>query len=186
MIEEMKLKEILDAVEEKAYFYEKSYHGCSQSTLAALQDIFDMKHDDIFQSASGLANGIGLTADSACGGLSGGTMFISQICGRKRESDGSFLDKEDMRFLCYKLCALLAGRFFAEYDSGNCHRIQEQTIEGGKSYALKERETWNEFVEKGWHSKCAEICGKAARWTAEIVLDNTEVLGLSGQIPSIK
>jgi hypothetical protein len=42
---------------EKAYElgkeYEKSYMGCSQCAIAALQDALDMRNDDIFKAATG-------------------------------------------------------------------------------------------------------------------------------------
>ena len=37
--------------------YENSYRGCGQCTIAALQDTFDMRNDDIFKSITGIQNG---------------------------------------------------------------------------------------------------------------------------------
>jgi hypothetical protein len=177
-----KRDEILDQVEEKAYAYERDYHGCCQSALAALQDVFAMRDDAVFQSSSGLGGGIGLTAKTCCGGLTGGSMFISQLCGRRREPDGSFGDKEGRRFKAYKYCQLLAERFFDEYDGCNCFEIQKLKL-GGTSYVLAEPDQFKEFIDRGAHSHiCPEVVAKAARWAAEIVLDNLEDFGLTDKI----
>ena len=177
-----KREEILDRVEEKAYAHERDYHGCCQSALAALQDVFGLRDDAVFQSTSGLAGGIGLTAESSCGALAGGCIFIGQLCGRTRDPDGSFGDKENRRFKAYKYCQLLAECFFDEYDACNCSEIQKKKLDGD-SYVLAESEQFQEFIERGGHSHiCPEVVGKAARWAAEIVLDNLEDFGLADKI----
>jgi C_GCAxxG_C_C family probable redox protein len=177
-----KRREILDLVEERAYANERDYHGCSQSALAALQDVFGMRDETVFRAASGLGGGIGLSAQTCCGGLSGGCMFISQLCGRQREKDGSFGDKENRRFQAYKYCQLLAERFFHEYNACNCSEIQKKKLDGD-SYVLAEPEQFQEFIDRGGHTHiCPEVVGKAARWTAEVVLENLEDLGLTDKI----
>jgi C_GCAxxG_C_C family probable redox protein len=177
-----KRREILDLVEERAYANERDYHGCSQSALAALQDVFGMRDEAVFRAASGLGGGIGLSAQTCCGGLSGGCMFISQLCGRQREKDGSFGDKENRRFQAYKYCQLLAERFFHEYNACNCSEIQKKKLDGD-SYVLAEPEQFQEFIDRGGHTHiCPEVVGKAARWTAEVVLENLEDLGLTDKI----
>ena len=176
---------ILREAEEKAYANEKSFHGCSQSTLAALQDVFGCRNDAVFQAASGLGGGVGLTAETACGGLTGGCMFISQLGGRKREADGSFGDKENFRFKAYKYCQLLAERFFEEYEACNCFEVQKVKLEG-RSYVLAKPDEFQEFIGRGGHSHvCPEVIGQAARWTAEIILDHLEDFGLADRIKLI-
>ncbi|NIQ05495.1 MAG: C_GCAxxG_C_C family protein, partial [Candidatus Korarchaeota archaeon] len=43
-----------------------------------------MNHD-VFKAASGLADGLGLSGDGACGALVGGAMVISYLFGRERK-----------------------------------------------------------------------------------------------------
>lgn len=175
-------EELLHQVEENGYANERDYHGCSQSVLGALQDIFEMRDDSVFRAASGLGGGVGLTAETCCGGLTGGCMFLSQLCGRKRELDGSFGDQENRRFKAYKYCQFLAMYFFEEYEACNCFEIQKQKL-AGKSYVLAEPNQFKEFINQGGHSHvCPEVIAKAARWTAEIVLDNLDDLGLKKKI----
>jgi len=48
---------------EKAYTlgkeYDKTYRGCSQCVIAALQDVLEIRNDDIFKSATGRQEGPG-------------------------------------------------------------------------------------------------------------------------------
>ena len=71
-------KKNLEATLKKAYDlgfeYEKVCKGCSQCVLAAIQDLFAARNDDVFRAASGLAGGAGLCGDGCCGGYSGGVM----------------------------------------------------------------------------------------------------------------
>jgi len=44
----------------------KTYRGCSQCVIAALQDTLSARNGDIFKAATGLAGGTGLTGDIGC------------------------------------------------------------------------------------------------------------------------
>ncbi len=170
-------EEIMREAEQKAYANERDYHGCCQSVLAALQDVFDMRDDDVFRAASGLAGGIGLTSEGCCGGLIAGCLFLGQLCGRERSPDGSFGDKENRRFKAYKYSQFMAEKYFEEYDSCQCGDITR--IKTGKTYVLAEPDQFKEFVERGGHLHiCPDVAAKAARWAAEIALDNLKDLGL--------
>ena len=80
-------EEILREAEEKAYANEKSFHGCSQSTLAALQDVFDCRNDSVFQAASGLGGGVGLTAETGLRRVNG-RLYVYQPALRKKTGSG--------------------------------------------------------------------------------------------------
>jgi hypothetical protein len=174
-------EEILREAEEKAFAYERDFHGCCQSVLAALQDVFDQRDDDVFRAASGLAGGIGLTSESCCGGLTAGVLFLGQLCGRERGPDGSFGDKENRRFKAYKYSQYMTEKYFDEYDSCQCGEITR--IKTGKTYVLAKPEQYKEFVDRGAHSHiCPDVAAMAARWAAEIVLDNLKDLGLEDRV----
>ena len=117
------------AIPQKAYKlgfqYEKVYKGCSQCVLAAVQDLFGERNDDVFQAASGLAGGAGLCGDSGCGGYSGGIMALSQFSGRVREN---FLDPERTRRKSFDLAKKLHDKFIAEYGSVICRDIQQKIL----------------------------------------------------------
>jgi hypothetical protein len=89
------VEEILKKAFDLGFEYEKVYMGCSQCVLAAIQDLFEKKNDEVFRAASGLAGGVGLCGDGCCGAYTGGVMALSQLYGRTREK---FLDPEYAKF----------------------------------------------------------------------------------------
>jgi hypothetical protein len=74
-------KENIIELAEKAYTlgkqYEKTYRGCGQCVIAALQDTLGIRNDDIFKSATGLAGGTGLVGDAGCGAYIGAILVLS-------------------------------------------------------------------------------------------------------------
>ena len=78
--------EILDKALQRAKQHEMESGGCPQCTLAGIFEALDIENDDVFRAATGLADGVGLTGDGHCGALSGGTMAISYLFGRKKEA----------------------------------------------------------------------------------------------------
>lgn len=167
----MEKDEILDRVYRLAFDYEKECRGCAQSVLAALQDVFDIKDDATFRSASGLSGGIGLTTLGTCGALTGGSMALGMLFGRKREN---FKDEERKRMVAYRLCKQLAERFVEEYGSVVCREIQIAHL--GRHYDLWDREVYRNFDEVAYQQeKCPDLVGKAAVWTAEIIIENLDL-----------
>ena len=145
--------------------YEKVYKGCSQCVLAAVQDLFGERNDDVFRAASGLAGGAGLCGDSGCGGYSGGIMALSQLHGRAREN---FLDPERTRRKSFDLAKKLHDKFIAEYGSVICRDIQQKIL--GRGYYLRDPEEFEKFEKAGAHAeKCPSVVGNAAKWVAEIL-----------------
>ena len=145
--------------------YEKVYKGCSQCVLAAVQDLFGERNDDVFRAASGLAGGAGLCGDSGCGGYSGGIMALSQLHGRVREN---FLDPERTRRKSFDLAKKLHDKFIAEYGSVICRDIQQKIL--GRGYYLRDPEEFEKFEKAGAHAeKCPSVVGNAAKWVAEIL-----------------
>ena len=159
------------AVLEKAYQmgfqYEKEYMGCSQCIVAAIQDLFDIRNDDVFRAASSLAGGVGLCGDGCCGAYTGGTMILSQVCGRTREN---FLDVNRTRRKSFDLTKRLHDRFIAQYGSIICRDIQQKIF--GRPFYIRDADEYKKFEEAGAHAeKCPAVVGNAARWVAEILMD---------------
>jgi C_GCAxxG_C_C family probable redox protein len=166
----MEKDEILDRVYRLAFNYEKECRGCAQSTLAALQDVFDIRDDTTFRSASGLSGGIGLTTLGTCGALTGCSMAIGMLFGRERED---FKDEGKKRMVAYRLCKQLAERFVQEYGSVVCGEIQKTHL--GSHYDLWDPEVYRNFDEVAYRrEKCPELVGIAAVWAAEIILESLE------------
>ena len=157
------------AAAEKAYElgkkYEKEYKGCGQCVIAALQDAFDIRNDDIFKSATGLAGGGCRVTDGSCGAYVGGIMILSFLMGRERDK---FDDPESIRHKSADLARKLHDRYIQEYGSVICCNIQTKLM--GRPFYLADPEEFEKFEQAGAHElHCPEVVGKAARWVAEII-----------------
>jgi len=160
-------------VAEKAYNlgkeYEKTYRGCSQCVIAALQDVLGIRNDDLFKAATGLAGGTGLTGDSGCGAYTGAVLVLSSLLGRERNN---FSDLEGIRFKTHQLVRKFRERFIKEYGSVICRDIQNKIL--GRYYYLPDPQEYEKFHNAGAHDvHCPEVVGKGARWMTEIILENT-------------
>ncbi|MBA7465516.1 MAG: hypothetical protein GH158_03300 [Dehalococcoidia bacterium] len=154
---------------EKAYelgkHYEKTYRGCSQCAVAALQDVFDVRNDDIFKSSTALAGGSAMSSEGSCGAYVGALMVLGHIVGRERDN---FADPEGVRFTTHKLAGELRKKFIDEYGSIICHNIQTKVL--GRPYYLADPQEYEKFHNAGAHDiHCPEVVGKASRWMAEII-----------------
>jgi C_GCAxxG_C_C family probable redox protein len=158
-------------VAEKAYQlgkkYEKTYRGCSQCVIAALQDTLDIRNDDIFKAATGLAGGTGLACDSGCGAYIGAVLVLSSQVGRERNN---FSDPEGIRFKTHELTRKFRKKFIHEYGSIICRDIQNKIL--GRYYYLPDPQEYEKFHKAGAHDvHCPEVVGKAAKWMTEIILE---------------
>lgn len=78
-----------------------------------------------------------------------------------------------MRFISYRLANKLHERFVQEYGSSICKEIHKKVL--GKTYHLNNPEEWDAFLAAGGHAdKCPSVVGKAAKWAAEIILEQEE------------
>jgi C_GCAxxG_C_C family probable redox protein len=158
---------IVEKAYELGHYYEKTYRGCSQCAIAALQDVLDMRNDDIFKSATGLSGGSALSTDGACGGYVGAIMVLGHIVGRERDK---FDDTEGLRYKTHEMAGKLRQKFIDEYGSIICRNIQTKTM--GRPYYLADKEEAEKFHNAGAHDiYCPDVVGKAARWMVEILQD---------------
>ncbi len=162
----MQRQEILEEVEKLAYKYEQLYGGCSQCVVGAVKEVLGGISDDVFKSATGLAGGVGLTGNT-CGALTGGVMVLSVFLGRDYDN---FADPERIRFETFRLAKELVERYEKEYGTVVCDEIKEKIM--GRTYDLWDEKEYQEFLAAGGHDdKCPSVCGKAARWAVEILMD---------------
>ena len=158
-------KQITENAYELGKKYEKTYRGCSQTVIAALQDALNFRNDDIFKAATGLAGGAGITCDSGCGAYTGGILIIGSLVGRERNN---FQDPEGIRFRTHQLARMLRDRFVQEYGSVICRDIQNKIM--GRYYYLPDPDEFEKFKEAGASEiHCPEVVGKAAKWVVEIL-----------------
>jgi len=164
---ELKKQELLDKAYRLGFEYEKTYRGCSQSAIGAIQDTLDIRDDSVFKAGTGLAGGGGLTGIGVCGGYVGGVMVLSQLLGRERSN---FEDPEQVRFKSYSLAKKFLEQYINELGSIICRDIQ--TIRFGRPYYIADTEDFEKFEEAGGHvDKCTDVVGKAAQITVSLILD---------------
>jgi C_GCAxxG_C_C family probable redox protein len=154
---------------EKAYRlgneYEKTYRGCSQCVIGALQGTLEIRNDDVFKSATGLAGETGLADDSGCGAYIGAILVLSSLVGRERNN---FSDLEGIRFKTHQLSRKFRERFIQEYGSVVCRDIQNRIL--GRYYYFHCPQEYEKFHNAGAHYiHFPEVVGKAAKWMTEII-----------------
>jgi len=152
---------------ERGFEFEKNYHGCAQCVIGAIYETFpEMRNEDIFRGASGLAGGVGLSTQGQCGALSGAVMVLSQLYGRELKE---VEDPERKRFLAYRLGEKIVQKFIEEYRTVICGEIQKKLM--GRSFYLFDQEDWAAFEKMDGHnSVCPSVVGKATQWAAELIM----------------
>jgi len=156
---------IMDKAYERGYYHEGKYRGCSQAVVAAISDLFEID-EAVFKVASGFSGGIADEAKGTCGAFAGGVMIISYIFGRDR----AHYDLSGSKFRYRELIKKLRGLFYKTYGGETCPAIQNFMF--GRYYDMSDPAQKNAFEEAGAHKdKCTHVVGTAAKWVAEILLD---------------
>lgn len=160
-------EELLDKAYQLGFEYEKTYKGCSQCAIAAIQDTLNIKEDNVFKAATGLAAGGGLTGIGVCGGYVGGVMMISLLYGRERSN---FADPEKKRFKSFELARRFGELYHKELGSIICRDIQ--MLRFGRPYYIADPEDFEKFEEAGGHvDKCTTVVGAASRLAVKFIID---------------
>ncbi|MFZ7120222.1 MAG: C-GCAxxG-C-C family protein [Eubacteriaceae bacterium] len=163
--------EIKDRYIQKAsnlgFYYEQNYHGCAQSTIAAIQDVFSIKFDFVFKAASSFGGGIGRMTDGVCGGYAGAVMMISLFFGRSRTK---FKDDETARIKNNKLVNKLHDKFLEKYGTVICRDIHKKLF--GRTFDLCNVNERKVFIDNGAHiDKCTNVVAQSSAWCTELILD---------------
>jgi C_GCAxxG_C_C family probable redox protein len=141
---------------------------CSQSALAALQDVFHIKNDDVFKAMTGFMGGGADTCKGACGGLTGGIAAISCIFGRTRtEFDFRIIDLS-LRTLVKKLI----DKFDAKFDGTLCREVHMKMF--GRTFDIFDEEEvklFLETLEKDERGGCAYPVANGCSIAAGIIWD---------------
>ena len=95
-------------------------------------------------------------------------MFLGQLQGRDRDD---FTDAAGVRYETSRMVGDLRSRIVERYGSVVCGDIQVSVI--GRSFDLTDPGELSCFKDAGAHAvHCPEVVGQAARWAAEIVIEN--------------
>jgi len=160
---------VLKKAYELGFKYEKSFRGCAQCTIAAMQELTGIEDPGLFQSASGLSGGIAITGDGSCGGYVGGVMFMSSVVGRRKDRIPVDGDKVD-QYKSYEMSMKLHDAYMETYGSVNCMDIHQGTF--GKAFNLRTKAVRDEFEAAGGHlDKCTTVIAVATMLTAGLMLD---------------
>jgi len=163
-MDEKSKEEKCDRAYRLAFEYESKYGCCPQCVIAAIEDVFNLKIDDVFKAGHSLAGGLGLSGNGTCGALSGGAMALSYKYGRERKN---FSRGRAMK--SYVLTKKLHDRFVKEFGNCICKDVQKRIM--GRSFDLWDAGEYEKFEEAGGHrDKCPDVAGKVARWVSEIIL----------------
>lgn len=164
-------EQLIGLIEKEAYDNEVSYWGCGQAVLDALQRYLNLGGVEAFKAASGLAGGVGRMRE-ACGALIGGVMAIGLAYGRAKFEPGKIcFEQAD-----YREAEVRSTRFcerFREEFGGHirCEDVKAFVRRGDESQGYFRFDTIEAFEN---HAKCGNVCGPAARFAAEIMLEPTE------------
>lgn len=158
----------LKRVYDLGHKYEREYGNCAQCVLAALSDIFGLEDcEAVFKAATALSGGTAGMGDGNCGAYSGAALALGLMYGRERKDFASPKKAKHASELTRKL----RSKFLEEYGGVRCHDVQHKVF--GRTFNLQDRADYKAFEEAGAHTdKCPEVVGKAALWTAKIILDD--------------
>jgi len=147
-----------------AYDYDVKYGCCPQCVLSAVQETVGVVSDDLIRASHTFGGGGGLKGSGTCGALAGGLAALGAKFGRDRDRFGKG------RFLkSFQKGKELMERFEAEYEGYTCEHIQEKYT--GKIYDMWDAEGIKEFKSSECGPKCADLTGKVAVWTLELLED---------------
>ena len=160
--------DVLEKAFDSALNYERECTGCAQTTIAGIFEALGIENDDVFRSASGLADGLGLTGDGSCGALVGGAMVIGYLFGRKKK------DFSDMMkpMTSYILTKRLHDRFVEKYGTCRCYDIQKSLM--GRTFNLYDPSELKKATEYGMIDHCSKVVGTSARLATEIIIDEMD------------
>jgi C_GCAxxG_C_C family probable redox protein len=162
-------KATLDKVEKRAYELIDKYHGCSQCSLLAIQEVCDMRDDMLAKASISLAGGVG-SMRSACGALTGSALALGMKYGRDVSAlDGPAEKAIEREYAAIEPVAKLAKWFEREFGSIACRDIRKAFMGTELSREIPWQKQW--MKELGIHEHCSRIVAKTAR-RAAAMLDN--------------
>ena len=143
----------------------EEFHGCSQITLKALQEVFGLADAEVFKAASPLAGGVARSGE-VCGALLGTLLCVGVIFGRRR------LERTDMSedyLKAMEVAGKIYDEFEKEFGTTICREIHRRLF--GRAYNLRDPKELREFIESGSWNKCVKVMSKAAEIAAKNIIE---------------
>ncbi len=157
---------LITTIGETAYVYERTYHGCSQAVLGALQTHLGLGSQDSFKAATALAGGVARMGNT-CGALLGGIMGIGLAFGRDVLEDAAVSQGYGRAM---DLGAELCRRFEKEFGSTHCRDIQKFLF--GRRFDFRDPREREEFREAGGYERSSHVALRAAELAAAVILES--------------
>jgi len=157
-------KDVIEKAAELAFVYEKTYYGCSQTTLAALIEAFGFGGPDLLRASTCLAGGVALHGN-VCGVLTAGMMMIGYLAGR---DDLQMFDQYQRAIDRGKI---LYQRFEEKFGTVSCPEIHK--LKFGKSFNLLNQEERDDLHRRMAETDdgCQAVARDGARMAAELIVD---------------
>ena len=160
-------EDVLNRVEQKAGDYMEGGKGnCAQGAFFALREEFNLGDGMIIKSLAAMP-GIGFRGET-CGAVTGALAALSISSGRDKLGDPVDTDFESYLSLM-KAATSFCNAFEKEFGSLMCNHIHTQLL--GKTFNMADPAQIQGILEAGGSQKCRIPTGKAARFAAEIILE---------------
>jgi len=170
MLSKAEKEKILNRVSKKAGDYEESSVSCSQGTLTALQEEFNLGGGEAVIKAAVFMPGVASRKET-CGAVIGGLMALGLKFGRdkvrEREPDTPEGREETikLREKAWRFCE----EFKKEFGSTMCGDIRPKIM--GRDYDTMNPIERQQFLDDDGARKCRVPAEKAARIAASIILE---------------
>jgi len=170
MVSEGRKEKILDRVAKKAGDYEEVSISCSQGTLAALKEEFNMPGGKDVIKAAMFMPGIASRKET-CGAVVGGLMALGLVLGRDKISDPepNTPEAKEQMFKLREKAWRFCEEFKKEFGSTMCGDIRPKIM--GRAYNSMDPKEHQQFLADGGPKKCRVPPEKAARIAASIILE---------------
>ncbi|MFC1917112.1 C-GCAxxG-C-C family protein [Chloroflexota bacterium] len=164
---------LVQKIAAEARYNELHYYGCSQSVLGALQKHLGIGSDGLFKAATPFFGGA--TMGELCGAVSGGMLAIGSVYGREQFQDGVNAHNDPQCAESRRRARFFLHKFRDEYGYLTCRDIRYQ-VRGIPTFAqlLPPDPTPEDWARADAlypnHDKCGDVCAKAAKLAAEVIL----------------
>jgi len=170
MLPEGTKEEILERVAKKAGDYEEAAISCSQGTLAALQEEFNLAGGEDVIKAATFMPGIASRKET-CGALTGGLMALGLAFGRDRVNnpEPNTPEAKEQFFKFREKAWRFCEEFKKEFGSTMCGDIRPAIM--GRDYNSMDPKDRQQFLADDGPKKCRVPAEKAARIAVSILLE---------------
>ena len=162
--QESSKEELLDQIEKTAHDYEARYHGCSRSVMQSLADHLKLGDTLTFKASAPLSGGVAMRGET-CGALIAGVMALGIAWGKEAIEEEDWMEPV---IAGYRLCR----RFEKELGSTSCREIQTARL--GRAFNFADLNDYEEFQKAGGYVECPKVVAKAARLTAQMIMEGSE------------